>query len=472
MILTALILIYISQEMPVSTDMRGIYQNSLFSSLATISIDVPAGSRYRILSDNLPWIELATIANEHRAKTRDINNGAPLDLRLHLGAHIAQGMNDLTDRFTEDQIRYHAGVRILCGIADSTKTIDHTSVEAFRSSLGKDGVAELNKVIVNTAVGHGFTGGKLCSSDTTVQESPIAYPTEVGHLKNITEKLIGIGKKINKGIGKQVEIIGKKVKDLFTEIRLFTNGTKEKVVEKKKDLAKKLHRQVVRLKNMVIEAVSGLKEKSKSKYQEELESYDLMIEQIRQWMKTGYHPKGKLISLWNKTARAITRNKASKKVEFGVRWFITRLENGYIIGDTCKKIGSDADTKILEEVLPHFIETMSGEIPNIVVYDRGGDGKKNHDLIEDLKIKHNCIFLKGKKKMEVGSRIYQEAKRERALSEASIATIKHAKYGFNRPRAKSSEGCATKGQMAILGANLTKFVRDIQLNNGMNLEMI
>ncbi len=454
-----------------STDMRGIYQDSLFSSLATISIDVPTGSRYRILSSNLPWPELAIIANEHRSKTRDIHNGAPLDLRLHLGAHIAQGMNALTDRFTEDQVRYHAGVRILCGIADSTKTIDHTSVEAFRSSLGKDGVAEINKVIVNTVEEYGFTGIKLCSSDTTVQESPIAYPTEVGHLKNITEKLVGIGKKIKKGIGDQVGIVGKKVKDLFTEIRLFTNGTKEKTIEKKKELTKELHRQVVRLKNIVVATVSDLKEKSKAKYQEELENYNLMIEQIRQWIKTGYHPKDKLISLWNKTARAITRNKASKKVEFGERWYITRLKNGYIIGNTCQKIGADADTKILEEVLPHFIDTFGGKIPDLVVYDRGGDGKKNHDLIKDLNIKHNCIFRKGKKKMEVGPRIYQEAKRERALSEASIATIKHAKYGFNRPRAKSSEGCAIKGHMAILGANLTKFVRDIQLSSDMNLEI-
>lgn len=455
-----------------STNMDGIYQPSLFSSSATISIDVPTGSRYRILSDNLPWVELAEVANRHRAKTRDINNGAPLDLRLHLGAHIAQGMNDLTDRFSEDQVRYHAGIRILCGIADSTQTIDHTSIETFRSSLGKDGVAEINKIIVEAATKHGFTGGKLCSSDTTVQESPIAYPTEVGHLKNISEKLVGIGKKIKKGIAEQSEKIGKKIKDIYTEIRLFTNGKKEKVLEKKKDLTKKLHRQVVRLKNLITTTIGNMEERSKVKYQEELELYNSMIEQIRQWMKTGYHPQGKLISLWNQLARAITRNKLSKKVEFGVRWFITRLENGYLIGDTCEKIGADADTKILEEVLPHFIENLNGEVPEIVVYDRGGDGKKNHDLLEELGVKHNCIFKKGKAKMEVGLQVFKKAKRERALSEASIATIKHAKYGFNRPRAKSAEGCATKGQMAILGANLTKFTRDIQLNNDMNLEMI
>jgi len=50
--------------------------------------------------------------------------------------------------------------------------------------------------------------------------------------------------------------------------------------------------------------------------------------------------------------------------------------------------------------------------------------------------------------------------RARALSEAAIATIKHSRYGFNKPRARSSEGCLLKGHMAILGANVARLARD------------
>lgn len=42
----------------------------------------------------------------------------------------------------------------------------------------------------------------------------------------------------------------------------------------------------------------------------------------------------------------------------------------------------------------------------------------------------------GKGKMDVGPRIFSAAKRERARSEAAIATIKCVKYNFNKPRAK------------------------------------
>jgi len=55
---------------------------------------------------------------------------------------------------------------------------------------------ELNQMVLRSAMGAGFTGIEICAADTTVQESPIAYPTEVGHMKNIAEKILGFGKKL------------------------------------------------------------------------------------------------------------------------------------------------------------------------------------------------------------------------------------------------------------------------------------
>ena len=181
--------------------MDGIHQPSLFSR-STLKMDVlvPAASRYRVLADKLPWLELAEIANEYRSKQVDIDLGRSLDLRLHLGALIAQSMNRWTDRETEEMVKFHAGVRLLCGLEQSSDTIDHTSIETFRGQLGKEGMESLNRIIVESAKDAGFTDGSLCSSDTTVQEAPICYPTEVGHMKKIGEKLLGIGSKIKKGL--------------------------------------------------------------------------------------------------------------------------------------------------------------------------------------------------------------------------------------------------------------------------------
>ena len=119
-----------------STRMEGIEEQSLFSG-TTLKLDVivPYNNRYRILSETLPWRELGDVANGYRAKVVDIHTGRPMNLRLHLGALIAQSMNGWTDRETEDMVAHHAGVRILCGLEYSSETIDHTNIETFRNQL-------------------------------------------------------------------------------------------------------------------------------------------------------------------------------------------------------------------------------------------------------------------------------------------------------------------------------------------------
>ena len=443
-----------------STRMEGIEEQSLFSG-TTLKMDVIVlyNNRYRILSETLPWRELGDVANGYRAKVVDIHTGRPMNLRLHLGALIAQSMNGWTDRETEDMVAHHAGVRILCGLEYSSETIDHTNIETFRNQLAAQGVEAINQIVVKAAVKVGFTGSGLCSSDTTAQESPIAYPTEVGHLRNIAQKLVGIGTRIKKKVSGKLEKLAQEVQHIYTQIRLYTRGKEEKALAKKKKLSQELQRTVSRMKRLIQEKVNGLKGKSRAQYREALDLYGLMLSQIRHWMKTGFHRPGKIISLWEQQARAITRNKAAKLVEFGRRWIITRLKNGYIIGTPCRKLGGDADTSILPEVLEHF-ERIMGETPNMAVYDRGGDGPVNHEALAKKEIV-NAIFRKGKESLiGLGRNTVLKARRERALSEAAIATIKHSRYGFNKPRAKSSGGCILKGQSAILGANLTRMARD------------
>jgi hypothetical protein len=453
-----------------STNMSGIEQSNLFSRSKKMEVIIAENSRYRILSDNLPWMDLAEVANEHRSQRVNIHNGRPLDLRAHLGAYVSQTMNGWTDRETEEMVRYHGGVRVLCGLQGSTDTIDHTAIERFRNSVGKTGAEEINQKVVEVAGRLGFTGADICSSDTTVQEAPIAYPTEVGHLRNIAEKLLGIGKKIKKGVSGKLKRVKEEVEKIFTEIRLFTRGKKEKAIEKKKKLARKLHRKVKEMFFTVAEAVSGMGEKAQKKYDEQMELYLKMIGQIKQWIETGFHPAGKLISLWTTEARAIKRNKSGKMTEFGWRWIITRLKNGYMIGRPCEKLGADADTSIAAEVLDHFKDVF-GEAPNNFIYDRGGDGADNHDTLEEEGVKNNCIFRKGKEKMDVGPITFKRAKRERALSEAAIATLKSNKYGFTKPRAKSTQSCILKGQTAMIGANLNHFFRDIVKSEGLAMEI-
>lgn len=453
-----------------STDMKGIHQPSLFSQQALLSVFVSDQSKYRVLENILPWPELAEVANYYRAKKIDINNGRTLNLRLHLGAYIGQSMNGWTDRQTEEMVRYHVGIRILCGLEESTDTTDRTRIEAFRTLLGKEGSEALNQIIVRAATGAGFSGTELCASDTTVQESPIAYPTEVGHMKNISEKLLGIGKKIKSKVLKKMQALSQKAQDIFTEIRLFTNGKKEKVLQKKKDLSQKLHKTVKAMIALAKHNLSALPVKTREKILADISFYDHMLGQIKKWLDTGFHPKNKVLSLWERTARAISKGKIAKSAEFGRRWIVTRLLGGYVIGAPCQKLGADADTEIVDEVLMNFLDS-TGEVPELFVFDRGADSTKNDQLLTDIGVEHNGIFKKGKKKIQVPSNVFETVRSERSLTEATIAQIKHSKYSFSRPRARSTQTCELKGYFAFLGLNLNNLLRDTSQAWDLKLEI-
>jgi hypothetical protein len=454
-----------------STDMSGIYQQSLFAKATSVSVRVSEQNRYRVLAEVLPWQELAEVANKYRSEKVSIVNGRRLNMRLHLGAYVGQSMNNWTDQMTEEMVRLHGGMRVLCGVQESTEDIDRTSIEKFRNMVGPDGAEELNQHIVRAAVGAGFSGSEICSSDTTVQEAPIQHPTEVGHMKKISEKLLGIGKAIGGKVGKATKSLAAEAQKIFTTIRLFTRGKHEAAVTAKKELSKKMHKTVSKMLRLVQAQGAQLPKKIRAQVQSKSELYDLMLKQIIQWVKTGQHPAGKLISLWNLEARAIARNKSAKMTEFGRRWIITRILGGYLIGAPCQKLGGDADVKIADEVLINFLNTV-GEVPENFVYDRGGDGEKNHDLLKAVGVKNNCIFPKGSnEKMNVTPSVFEMARRERALSEAGIATIKHNKYGFNKPRARSTQSCTTKGQMAMFGFNINHLFRDLSKVGMVSLEI-
>ena len=453
-----------------ATDMRGIQQTSLFSLTPGVSVTVAADSQYRILSQVFLWPEAAEIVNRYRSLKVDIDNGRILNLRAHIGALIAQTMNGWTDRQTEEMVRYHAGVRLLCGLEGTTTTMDRTRIEAFRNCVGKTCAEELNQLVLRSALGAGFTGIEICAADTTVQESPIAYPTEVGHMKNIAEKILKFGKDLKLKSVEGLKKLGDKVQGLFTSIRLFTRGKSEEALAKKKKLSKKLHS---RVQKMVQLAKLGLQSKTgklAKKAKEQMDLYEHMLAQIKIWLKTGFHPKDKIISLWDTSARAISKGKVGKTVEFGKRWIITRLLGGYVTGAPCQKIGADADTQIADEVIINFMNTL-GEVPESFIYDRGGDSKMNSNFLDEVGVENNCIFPKGRRKMNVTPTILAMARKERSLNEASIANLKSKKYNFTKPRARSTSTCEHKGFSAMLGFNLNLLLRDLSSAMELKLEI-
>ena len=68
---------------------------------------------------------------------------------------------------------------------------------------------------------------------------------------------------------------------------------------------------------------------------------------------------------------------------------------------------------------------------------------------------------RGKAEWKVSGATQKWLVNERAQVEGGIGTIKHKKYGFNRPAARSVEMMGACGQLAVLGFNLNKTVREL-----------
>jgi hypothetical protein len=58
----------------------------------------------------------------------------------------------------------------------------------------------------------------------------------------------------------------------------------------------------------------------------------VLLPQIRHWLRTGVVAKGKLIHAGIIETRAIVKGKAGKRVEFGLKWLVNRLGGGYLFG--------------------------------------------------------------------------------------------------------------------------------------------
>ena len=74
-------------------------------------------------------------------------------------------------------------------------------------------------------------------------------------------------------------------------------------------------------------------------------------------------------------------------------------------------------------------------------------------------IKHVGVAPTGKGEWSVSKKMESRIKRERAQVEGCIGTIKHSRYGFNRPDAKSTRAMVSYGHRAIMGFNMNKMTK-------------
>ena len=304
--------------------------------------------------------------------------------------------------------------------------------------------------------------------DTTAQEAAIPHPNEIGlmaaFMTTVAAASTQAGSELKSFVA-EAEPQFEAAKKIAREYRLFakTKAVKDKVMAK---MARVVEQANARLAGVA--AAARVQRARLSKYAKVAtdkvlrlhETMAKLLPQIRYWLKTGYVASGKIISLHIPELYSIVRGKVGKKVEFGLSWGIRRLRGGYLLATVATSKNELHDSKYALSAVDEHV-ALFGKPPKAYAYDRGGWSQENVAALRKKGVKQVGLAPRGRAGWKVGRAMKKKLISERAQVEGGIGTLKHPKYGFNRPAARSARMMGFCGQAAALGFNLNKLVREL-----------
>ncbi len=413
----------------------------------------------------IDWDKLIELAMNIRASKIKKATGPEPHYRELLGAVGLLALKNITYREAEDFIAHYAPARYLCDLMDSTWRPDHITIFDFIKMLGPEGVSIINTEILNLAKDKGLLDTRMMMSDTTAQEANIPYPTEVGLMSKFTEAVKKQVKKVGSAFSKvktKVKEVTKKIKGLVRTHHLFA-----KTKEAKNKTGKKIYHTVKEIQKELERVFKNYSPRSQStkELQRLTEIMKKLLPQIKHFLDTGFVANKKIIHLGMPELYSIVRGKAGKKVEFGLKWGINRIGAGFAEGFLLDGGKHFSDKTFCREAIT-IHQSSFGEVPEVYGFDRGGYSEANIKEISKLGVRDIGIAPKGQAEWSISKSKQALIKSERAQVEGVIGTIKSARYGFNKPEARSVSAMESCGHRAILGFNLKKLLRESQKLGG------
>ena len=436
----------------------------------TVSIYVDYNHPLLQLKRALPWEALFAVMTRHwrqAGKNTDGRPGLSWDVALYVPLVVLMLVKTLKARDMEAYLAENAVARVFIGRQDnrSPQIRDHSNIARAYAALGREGVEEVNTLILHVAKDFGFADVRILSSDTTAQELPIGYPNEPGILRGWAQRC---GRALTKL--KTRAVVG--VDAALTQVQTILRSVKEHhlFAKGKQDKRQVLTRLLTEVGQLVVQTrrlVQGLGARRDRVTQHAMTTLKAMhevakglIPQIVQWITTGVVAKGKIVHAGITQARAIVRNKAGKKVEFGLPYLLSRIGGGYIFGTLLQ--GVVDETKMPLEALAGYRHIFGPQAtPALVVYDRGGDAPSTVAQLAQEGVKQIGIQPRGKRPWRVAEVVREQVRSERGKTEGIIGTLKTDKYNFNKPKERLWQTLEMAGPRSILSFNLNKLMRDL-----------
>jgi len=406
----------------------------------TFSIYVDYNHPLLQLKRALPWAALVEVMSRHwrrAGKNTDGRPGLAWDVALYVPLVVLMLVKNLKARDMEAYLAENVVARVFIGRQDdiNPQIRDHSNIARASTALGREGVEEVNALMLHVAKDCGFADPSMLSSDTTAQELPIGYPNEPGILRGWAQRCgRALVKLKTRGVGgvdhalDQVQTILRSVK----EHHLFAKGKpgKRQVLTR---LLTEVGQLVVHTRPMVTrlgQSRDRVTQRATATLVAMHEVAKRLIPQIVQWITTGVVAKGKIIHAGVSQARSIVRHKAGKQVEFGLPYLLSRLGGGYVFGTLIR--GVVDESKMPLQALAGYRAIFGAQAtPTLLVYDRGGYATATLQALAHEGVKEIGIQPKGQGTWRVAEAVRETVRSERGKTEGIIGTLISVKYGFN-----------------------------------------
>ena len=435
-----------------------------------VSIYVEPNHPLLQLKRALPWATLFEVMTRRWAaagKNTAGRPGLPWDVSLYGPLVVLMCVKHLHAREMEAYLAEHVVARVFIGRQGDPRPQmrDHANIARASTALGKDGVDEINALILHVARDLGFADIRILSSETTAQELPIGYPNEPGILGGLAQRcgraLVRLKTRAVLGVETalaQVQTILRTVKEhhLFAKSRAAKRQVLTRLLTEVGQLVVQTRPIVTRLG----QSRDRVTQRATATLVAMHEVAKRLLPQIVQWITTGVVAQGKILPAGVTQARAIVRHKAGKQVEFGLPSLLSRLGGGYLFG-TLLRGGVDESKMPLRALAGYRAIFGAQATPALVVYDRGGYATATLRALANEGVKAIGIQPKGHGAWHVAEAVRETVRSERGKTEGIIGTLKTDTYGFNKPKERLWQTLEMAGPRSILSFNLNKLMRDL-----------
>jgi IS5 family transposase len=296
--------------------------------------------------------------------------------------------------------------RRFCHLDLGDRVPDSTTLIKLTHKYGADTVEALNGALVLKLKAGEVVRGKKLRIDSTVMESNIHHPTDMGLLTDgirVITRVVSKLKRVATGIGSRFVKHTRKAKKVYLDlmkVKRGRTGQDDTTLKKARDELVKITGEVIAESRAVQAELELLQEKPPlvnrltRQLGEWIEAVQKVARQTQEIIRGNRHLPRRLVSLFDIAARPIKRGKSQADTEFGRKVLLGETDHGIITTyDVLEE--NPSDTALLKPAVRGHRWLFRKRL-EAVTGDRGFYSQANEDWLKDSGVKQVSIPKRGK----------------------------------------------------------------------------